>query len=287
MNRGKNRRDIFHEEEDYLWFIALVAELPERFALRIHGFALMPNHYHLMVESLRPELSRAVQHLQSSFTRRINRRTGGDGGSFKGRFRNRVVEDDAYWTHLLAYLHLNPVRARLVARTEDWRWTSHDAYARRSPAPDWLTTGGLLASYDIHGGYARYLASVRLGRESGPDGFDPDRLWTAHRSADVPEPPPPPREAMSAEQALEAAAAVTGFSNADLVVGRRGRTGHPARWVAMWWLVRATDLSRIEVARLFGTSPATITRSLTRVLERRPKDGELEAWMTALAGDNS
>ena len=115
MNRGARREAIFLDQQTCVRFLALLGTLPGRFGVRVHGYALMPNHFHLMLESTRGNLSRAMQYLSGEFVRRANARRSWDGPIFKGRFRNRVVETDAYWRDLLCYLHLNPIRAHLNA----------------------------------------------------------------------------------------------------------------------------------------------------------------------------
>ena len=96
MNRGARREPIFLDDDDRRAMLDLLADLPERFGVRVHGYALMPNHYHRMLESVWGELSRAMRHVGGEFAQRLNRRYRWDGPVYKGRYRNRMVGTDAY-----------------------------------------------------------------------------------------------------------------------------------------------------------------------------------------------
>ena len=142
MNRGARKAPVFIEPEARQLFLDVLAELPTRFAVRVHAYALMPNHYHLLLESQTGKLSRAMRHLGGEFTRRLNQRRQWDGPLFRGRFHSRLVDTAPYWNHLLLYVHLNPVRAGLTGA--DAGWTSHRAYTGAEPCPAWLTTEAFL-----------------------------------------------------------------------------------------------------------------------------------------------
>lgn len=281
MNRGARRQVLFHDDRACLLFLGLLDELHARFGVGIHGYALMPNHYHLLLHAPRGNLSRAMQHLGSAFTAGLNRlHPGWDGPVFRGRFKNHLVEDEAYWMHLLAYLHLNPVEARLVTHVDASQWTSHAAYVGTASSPPWLQTGEML---DLFGGveaYRGYLWEVQVGRESGPPDFDPEALWAPSKTARVPQ-AEAPRGVLRAEEALAQVAAVTREPLAALGSSPRGPGGNPARWLAAWWLERAAGLRHEEIGRLLGANPAQVSRFIARV--RLPGDHELlQVWKRAL-----
>jgi putative transposase len=85
MNRGARREPIFLDDDDRRAMLDLLADLPERFGVRVHGYALMPNHDHLMLEPVWGELSRAMRHVNAEFAQRLNRRYRWDGPVYKGR----------------------------------------------------------------------------------------------------------------------------------------------------------------------------------------------------------
>ncbi|MBU6402161.1 MAG: transposase, partial [Verrucomicrobia bacterium] len=92
--RGNERRNIFRTDRDRTHFLELVAELPDRFGGRLHAYAMMPNHYHLLLETPEPNLSRAIQWLNVSYSVWFNRRYDRSGHLFAGRFHAVLIEDD-------------------------------------------------------------------------------------------------------------------------------------------------------------------------------------------------
>ncbi|HEV2210908.1 MAG TPA: transposase [Verrucomicrobiae bacterium] len=108
--RGNERKAIFRDDSDRFHFLELLAEQTERFGVRTHAFVLMPNHFHLLLETPEANLSRAMQWLGVSYSVWFNRRHRRVGHLFQGRFSAFVVEDDAGWQEVARYVHLNPVR---------------------------------------------------------------------------------------------------------------------------------------------------------------------------------
>lgn len=266
MSRGARKQPIFVADEDVGMFLDLLAELPERFGTRIHGHALMPNHVHLLIESS-GRLSVAMRHLFGGYSRRLNERYVWDGPVWKGRFRSRVVTDDRYWRHVLAYLHLNPVRAGLVATPAASATTSHCAYAGLAAPPDWLTTADLLASFGGRRALVDYVEDVRLKREAGPPDWDNEALWPLEgRATAAPSGIGLPTAFARLEERL-------GVSMADLRTAQPGPPGNRARWVAAWWLVREAALSNREVAAALNASPAAVSRWVRRVLTESATPG--------------
>lgn len=150
--RGNERRRIYRSDGDKEKFLTTLGETAREHGLRVHGYCLMPNHYHLLVETPRGNLSRAIGWLQTTYTIRFNRRYRRSGHLFQGRFKAHVVEADGYAMELLRYVHLNPVRPRnktLAVPAErkgvlsTYQWSSHRVYCGRGLAPDWLCTDWL------------------------------------------------------------------------------------------------------------------------------------------------
>ena len=125
LNRGNGRADVFHKEGDFAAFLDLMAEANERLPLRILGYALMPNHFHLV---LRPhgdgDLSRWMQWLLTAHVRRYHRHYHGSGHVWQGRFKAFPIEQDDHLRTVLRYVERNALRANLVRRAEAWLWSS-------------------------------------------------------------------------------------------------------------------------------------------------------------------
>lgn len=144
MNRGLNRRKIFLNEHHYRFFIDLLKDVVKKWDVQIHAFSLMPNHYHLLIQTPLANISRVMRHIDGVYTQRFNRSQKRDGPLFRGRYKAILVEEDAYLVELLRYIHLNPVKGELVLRAEDYIWSGHRGYVRSLKGWDWLTTERLL-----------------------------------------------------------------------------------------------------------------------------------------------
>lgn len=123
-NRGNNREKIFFERKNYLYFLK---KLPDVFKDKIDliAYCLMPNHYHLTVRTFNDgELEKAMQKISTGYTRAINKSYNRTGHLSTGRYKNKLIPGDNYLIHLIRYIHLNPVRAGLVNKLEDWEFSS-------------------------------------------------------------------------------------------------------------------------------------------------------------------
>jgi putative transposase len=180
--RGLERRPVFRDDRDRCHFLELLDRLVERFAVTLHAFVLMDNHYHLLLELGRPNLSRAIQWLNVSYSVWFNRRHQRCGYLFQGRFKSVVVDPSGWGLGLSAYIHLNPARvavlrlsktdrqrsragaaerpdeklveARLAA-LRGHRWSSYRAYVGLAAQPKWLECERTLALGGGHGDQKR------------------------------------------------------------------------------------------------------------------------------------
>jgi len=133
INRANARARIFHTKEDYLDFEYLLNEMCELHDMRILAYVVMPNHWHMLLYPKgNGDLSKALQWLGTAHAVRYHRRkdTIGGGHLYQGRYKSFLVQTDNHLLTVLKYIERNPVRAKLSARTEDWRWGS--AYRRIS-----------------------------------------------------------------------------------------------------------------------------------------------------------
>ena len=115
---------LYADDDDRRAFLGLAATAAELHRLTFHATCLMTTHYHAVVEAACADLSRGLQRLHGLYAMRFNRRHRRFGSLFAERFATRVVEDDEYLRDACAYVLLNPVRAGLCDRIEDWPWSS-------------------------------------------------------------------------------------------------------------------------------------------------------------------
>jgi putative transposase len=137
--RGVDRCDIYRDDADRRRFLATVALVLKEGHGRCLAWALMSNHYHMIVETGRDTLSRLMQRINQRYAQSFNRRHGRTGHLFEGPFGSDRVGDDEHLATLVAYVHLNPVRAGIVAdpaALETYPWTGHAALmGGRTPQP--------------------------------------------------------------------------------------------------------------------------------------------------------
>ncbi|MDF0676365.1 MAG: transposase [Nitrospira sp.] len=145
--RGNARQDIFLDDEDRHRFLGVLAHVVSRFHLRLHAYCLMDNHFHLVVETPKANLSKAMRQLNGVYTQSFNRRHGRVGHVSQGRFKAIVVDRDSYLLELCRYVVLNPVRVRRTRKAGTYFWSSHQATAGLVPVPSWLTVDWLLSQF--------------------------------------------------------------------------------------------------------------------------------------------
>lgn len=146
-SRGDRREAIYEDDEDRCSFLALFGQVVEQFNWICHGYCLMDNHYHLLIETPDGNLSKGMRQLNGVYTQSSNRRHQRSGHLFQGRYKAILVDADAYLLELTRYVVLNPVRAGMVKRAIDWPWSSYQAMVGKVPAPRWLATDGLLSQF--------------------------------------------------------------------------------------------------------------------------------------------
>jgi REP element-mobilizing transposase RayT len=142
-SRGDRREAIFEDDTDRKALLAVLARGLERFDAVAFAYCLKGNHYHFVLQTHQPNLSRLMRHINGVYTQIYNRRHHKVGHLFQGRFKAIVVDRDAYFLEVCRYVDLNPVRAKMVKHPKDWPWSSYRAHAREVEAPDWLDSSTL------------------------------------------------------------------------------------------------------------------------------------------------
>lgn len=138
MNRGRNAEKVYYDKLDYQMFVELLEETSETWNIRITAYCLMPNHYHILVQTPDANIARSMRHINGVYTQRFNRRHRCDGPLFRGRYKSILVSGDSYLLQLVRYIHRNPVKAGLTTKLADYRWSSHKGYLSIAKKWDWL-----------------------------------------------------------------------------------------------------------------------------------------------------
>jgi putative transposase len=285
MNRGARREPLFYTDHHCAEFIGFLSELPRRFGLAVHAYALMPNHFHLSIESTRGELSRGMAFVAGRYAEWLNaNHQGWDGPVYRGRFKSKLVESEEHWHFLPIYLHLNPVRSGLVGHVSLSSWTSHGAYSGEEAVPVWLTVSDLLAGYGGHRGYSDYLREVNLGRSGPPDGFERVLFEKSRRRKGQDDSESRITVApVASDQVLRVVAGACGVAPDELRVTRRGRQGNLPRRLAAYALVVFAGLKAAEAAAILDMHPVRVSQCIAGLRQKRHRNRVVGELMSEIA----
>jgi putative transposase len=157
--RGNARSTIFLEADDRRFWITLLSEVCEQFKWQCYAYCQMGNHFHLLIETPEPTLSRGMRQLNGVYTQRFNRRHAKCGHVLQGRYHAVIVDQHAYLLELVRYVLLNPVRAGLVERVDQWRWSSYRSTCAQEQTSPWLAATKVLGLFG--GTHAKAIAHFR------------------------------------------------------------------------------------------------------------------------------
>lgn len=127
-SRGDDRKRLYLSKYDYEKFLEYLLKAKEKYNFYVYAYCLMSNHYHLLIETKKPNLSRIMQYINTSYSVYYNRKRKRSGHVFQGRYKSIIVEGDSYFLELTRYIHLNPVRAGMSETPEGYKWSSYNEY---------------------------------------------------------------------------------------------------------------------------------------------------------------
>jgi putative transposase len=172
---------LFIDVDDRERLLRLVAYAAEKYGWLVRAYAQLSTHHHLLVFTEDDNLSRAMQLLSGVYAQTFNRRHSRTGHLVSSRFGSKVVESEEHAKELCRYIVLNPVRAGLAARPEDWLWSSHRATIGLAAAQPWLDIGWVLDLFEDELGTNainfRRFVQAGLDLDAGGLGSDPESQW--------------------------------------------------------------------------------------------------------------
>ena len=284
-SRGNEKANVFRDERDRTRFLEILGLVATASGWLVHAWCLMGNHYDLVVETPRGNLSSGMQRINGRYTQWFNIRHRRSGHLFQGRYKAILVERETHLLELCRYVVLNPVRTGTVPSASAWAWSSYRATAGRSPAPRWLDVDGTLSRFAKSKSRARELyrrfvaegraapspiAAVRHQAYLGGDEFLKEvdaRLKGAVLAEDIPRgqrfPAPVAIETIRRAVALEFGVEPASLSR---------RRGGEDKMAAVCLSRRLSGLTGVEIARAFGIKPARVSNIVTEIeIGKRPR----------------
>ena len=146
-SRGNEKRPIYKDDKDCLTFLNILQQVNTRYNWLCHAYCLMNNHYHLVIETPDGNLSKVMRQLNGVYTQAFNRRHKRVGHLFQGRYKAILIQKESHLLEVCRYVVLNPVRARIVERPEQWKWSSYRATSEQWKTHPSLKTDWVLGQF--------------------------------------------------------------------------------------------------------------------------------------------
>lgn len=257
MGRGNAGQKIFLQEDDPSCFLTSLRSLKQELPFQLHAYCLMSNHFHLLIRVMEIPLSVIMHRLLTKWARHLNLYRDCLGHAFQARYKACLCLDDTYFLQLLRYIHLNPVKAHLVRRPGDWRWSGHLEYLGRSENklldvawPLSLFHQDPIVAVDC------YEQFVLDGME---DPAEPEPKGEGHK---IPHPNPPKiLDRPKLAELAASAAKVAGIDLPDLQSRMRTRDISGARRLFARQAI-SSGYRISAIAKYLGVSPAAISKSI-------------------------
>jgi len=300
-NRLARGERVFADGDKAAVFVDLLREVMQRDGVTVFAWAVLPNHYHLAVRSGVVPLARTMKTLQWRMTRRVNKASRVHGPLWQGRYRAKLVQDQRYLDRLLAYIHLNPVTARLVEDPEKYQWSGHRDIQglRRNPIVDvdevlrlfGNTRQGARRAYtkairgardaEWIGEQPGHLPWWRLGRPPSSELEDPAAAGQAKREEDARR-RMRERPRLETEELVGMAAEAIGIDVEELKGrSKRGEVSRARELLAVLGVERY-GMRVKDLAEVLDKHPVTVTGWVMRGVRRRAEDAETAARLEAL-----
>jgi putative transposase len=301
-SRGWERRTIVRDDGDRQRWLDLLARVAVRRAWRVFAWALMDNHFHLYLRTPEANLSAGMHDLNAGYASGFNRRHQRCGVLFQGRFKAVLVEDESHSRELTRYVHLNPVRAKLVERPEDYLWGSCPDYWGRRRPPEWLDCETILGEFaadqrQARRAFRRFLKAGMSEPEESPLAAAVGGMflgtiawvdaWRRRLAKEPPSKDVPSRKRLAwrptPDDIVTAVSAAFDVEPADILIRRR--RGNDARMAAMYLVRSLTNTPVGEIGRYFdGVSAAAVSKTVKRVENLKNKNRTWTRRLNELAG---
>ncbi len=264
ISRGHRRENIFRNDGDRKKFLNKLSLAAERLQLKIHAYVLMSNHYHLLIETPQSNIVKAMHDINAGYANWYRTKYRLIGSIFQGRYKAIIVEKNEYLLVLSAYIHLNPVKAGMAKKPEEYIWSSYGNYIGKSKPPSFLYVAEILAKFKNKSAYGQYVNSFLddekgiaqedvYGKNSflGSDGFIRQALsgFKGGKESDGEVNDEKELRQVSADNVLEVMMTTLHIDDEDI---RSRKKGNVYRKMFIYMLRKHTALSLREIGEMLG-----------------------------------
>ena len=289
-SRGNERKAVFKSKRDREKFLEYLESATQRYDALIHAYCMMDNHYHLLLQTPSGNLPQIMRHINGAYTTYFNVKRDRSGHLFQGRYKAILVDIDEYAKELSRYIHLNPVRAKIVETPEEYEWSSYPAYTDKQKPAKWLYRDFILGYFGqklstAQKGYQEFVnALVRQEYDSPLDevvsstllgsadfiAFIKDNFLSAKK---------PDRELPALKELVKKNSIQDLFEKVELVFNKDKVM---ARNVKMYLCQRYTGKKLKDIGLHFGIGESGVSQACRRVAQKVEKDKKLKKKIVRL-----
>ncbi len=299
LSRGNERRNIFRDNDDRVSFLDILGKMADRFRIEVFAYVLMDNHYHLLLKTNKPNISKSMQWFGATYTRRYNIKHKRTGHLFQGRFKNFLIEDDEYLMLLSCYIHRNPLRAGLVSRLVDYPWSSYPVYAYNKKSPEWLFTKPILSLLDAKDKQKAYRKMVQNYSQEEKRGWEDFRYGlflgsrnfverikskylTENPDVEIPQKRQVLRDTNPETILKKAAKVLKCDTDVFLQSSRISDSDKLDRDILIYFLWSTGWYNNREIGNLFGLGYSSVSRRVTIMKSMLSEDNKINGRLTEL-----
>ena len=283
-SRGNERKDIFKSKRDRERFLEYLESATQRYNAVIHVYCMMDNHYHLLLETPSGNLPQIMLHLNGAYTTYFNVKRKRSGHLFQGRYKAILVDIDEYAKELSRYIHLNPVRAKVVAIPEAYTWSSYQFYIGKQKSPEWLYIDFILSYFGkkvsiAQNNYQQFVTEIISKKYDSPldDVISSTLLGSPDFIAFIKDKylsgKEPDKDIPALKELTEKVSVQDIFDEVEFVFGKESVL---ARNVKMFLCQRYTGEKLKVIGKYFGISESGVSQASRRISQKSDKDKKLK-----------
>ena len=283
--RGNQRQRIFLDDSDRMHYLNLLLALKKTCFFRLYAYVLMHNHVHMLLEAGTTPLSRIMQRLTGGYTQYFNRRHRLSGHLFQGRYKAILCAKDSYLLELSRYIHLNPVRVKVVRDPAKYRWSSYKTYLDNRARDEFVDVEPVLAYLSLNDGRNEYRKFVLEGIEEGHraeyyeaaegrilgDGKFVEEIKTKSGEEEK------PRLTIKPQEFVKQVCKVLGKNPQDVIGAAKNRERVRIRQILSYVGRNYTDLQVKALAAILKVDPTCVSRCVAIVERQLGRDKMLRA----------